>query len=84
MSSPFEKYAVIQPCVVEGSPDAHNVFLKVANQQFCITPYACDCREDAEWMRAMLCYALGTILDEVRMGERKGEQCNGLSIEKRK
>ena len=58
----MEKYVTVQPVVVEGSPDAHNVFLQVTNQRFCVTPYACDTREEAEWVRDQLCVALNKIV----------------------
>jgi hypothetical protein len=58
----MEKYTEIKPCVVEGTPDAHNVFLKVTNQTFCVSAYACDTKEDAEWMRDQLCVALEKIV----------------------
>lgn len=58
----LEKYVEIQPVVVEGFPDAHNVFLKVTNQRFSVTPYACETKEEAEWTRDMLCIALMKIV----------------------
>lgn len=64
----MEKYVTIAPVVVEGSPDAHNVFLQVTNQRFCVTPYACDTKEDAEWTRDMLCVALAKIVADAAVG----------------
>lgn len=58
------KFITIMPCVVEDSPDAHNVFLQVTNQRFCVTPYACDTKEDAEWTRDMLVTALWKIVED--------------------
>lgn len=58
----MEKYTEIKPCVVEGSPDAHNVFLKVTNQSFFVGTYACDTRGEAEWFRDQLCVALAKIV----------------------
>ena len=58
----MEKYVEIRPVVMEGSPDAHNVFLKVTNQSFCVSHYGCETKEDAEWMRDMLCVALAKIV----------------------
>lgn len=60
----LKTYIDIQPCVVEGEPDAHNVFLQVTNQRFCVTPYASETKEMAEWMRDMLCVALEKIVTE--------------------
>ena len=57
----WPEYSSIQPCVVEGSPDAHTVWLKVGVQSFCITPLACDTKEEAEWMRRMLDKAIETM-----------------------
>lgn len=58
----MEKYVEIKPVVMEGYPDAHSVFLKVTNQRFCVTPYGCDTKADAEWTRDMLCVALAKIV----------------------
>ena len=43
----MEKYVEIRPVVIEGQPDAHNVFLKVTNQSFCVTPYGCETKDEA-------------------------------------
>src|SRR4051794_22931682 len=55
------RYVEIAPVVQDGFPDAHHVFLHVTNQRFCVTPYACETKEDAEWTRDMLCVALAKI-----------------------
>jgi hypothetical protein len=60
----MEKYVEIRPVVMKGYPDAHNVFLKVTNQIFCVTPYACETKEEAEWTRDMLCVALAKIVSD--------------------
>lgn len=65
MKEKLEKFVTIQPVVVEGEPDAHNVFLQVTNQRFCVTPYACESKEDAEWTKDMLCTALEKIVRDV-------------------
>ena len=57
----MEGYVKIQPVVMEGFPDAHNVFLQVANQRFQVDAFACETKEDAEWMRDMLCIALAKV-----------------------
>jgi len=62
MKDRLRKFIEIKPCVVEGTPDAHNVILHVTNQSFCVTPYACDTKEDAEWVADMLCVALERIV----------------------
>jgi hypothetical protein len=56
------KYTFIQPCVVEDEWDAHTVWLKVDGQSFCVTPLACDTKEEAEWMQKMLVKALARII----------------------
>ena len=56
------KYTFIQPCVVEGSPDAHTVWLKVGVQSFCVTHLACDTKDEAKWMQKMLVKALARII----------------------
>jgi hypothetical protein len=63
----MEKYVEIQPVVMKGYPDAHNVFLRVTNQRFQVMQYGCETREDAEWMRDMLCIALAKIVADSRV-----------------
>jgi hypothetical protein len=58
----MEKYVEIQPVVMKGYPDAHRVYLKVTSQSFQVTPYGCETKEEAEWMRDMLCIALAKIV----------------------
>lgn len=60
----MEKYTSIAPVVVEDLPDAHNVFLHATNQRFCVTAFACETKEEAEWTREMLCIALAKIVNE--------------------
>lgn len=62
MKEKLEKFVTIQPTVQEGFPDAHNVFLQVTNQRFCVTLYACETKADAEWTKDMLCTALEKIV----------------------
>jgi hypothetical protein len=73
VSREMEKYVEIRPVVMEGSPDAHNVFLKVTNQSFCVTPYGCETKEDAEWSRDMLCVALEKIVADAGAGDNVSE-----------
>jgi hypothetical protein len=63
----MEKYVEIQPVVMEDCPDAHRVYLKVTNQRFQVTPYGCETREEAEWVRDMLCIALAKIVADSRV-----------------
>jgi hypothetical protein len=65
MKEKLEKYVTIAPVVVEGEPDAHNVFIQVTNQRFCLGPYARETRADAEWTKDMLCTALEKIVRDV-------------------
>lgn len=58
----MERYTEIMPCVVEGFPDAHTVWLKVPNQSFCIGAHASETKEEAEWLRDMLCVALAKVV----------------------
>jgi len=58
----MERYVTIQPVVMEGFPDAHNVYLTATNQRFHIGGFGCETKEDAEWMRDMLCIALAKIV----------------------
>lgn len=57
----MERYTEIKPVVVEGFPDAHTVWLKATNQSFCVDHYS-ETKEEAEWMRDMLCVALAKIV----------------------
>lgn len=57
----MEKYVEIAPVVMMDFPDAQHVFLKINNQRFCVTPHGCETKEEAEWMRDMLCIALDEI-----------------------
>lgn len=51
-----------RPCVVEDAPDAHNVFLVIGNQQFCVTPYALDNLDEAQGMAGMLGSAINRLI----------------------
>ena len=64
----ISKYVQIRPVVMEDFPDAHNVFLVVGNQSFCVTPYAMETKTSAEMMAEMLRLALQCIVDEPRGG----------------
>ncbi len=66
----MKKYTLVQPVVMEGFPDAHNVFLQVTNQRFCVSPHGCDTKEDAEWMQDQLCVALAKLVDDELVGYR--------------
>lgn len=59
----MKKYTEIKPVVVEGSPDAHTIWLKCGNQRFCLSQYQ-DTKEEAEWMQDQLCVALDSIVRE--------------------
>lgn len=65
MREKLRKFIEVKPVVVEGEPDAHNVILRVTNQSFNVTPYACDTKEDAEWVADQLCVALERLVREV-------------------
>lgn len=60
----YRQFTDVRHCVMEDQPDAHNVFLIVDNQQFCVTPLALDTKDEAEWMREMLCKALARIVHQ--------------------
>lgn len=60
----MEKYVEVRPVVVEGEPDAHSVNLVVGNQGFMIGPYAAETKEEAMWLRDMLCIALDRIVQD--------------------
>lgn len=60
----MERYVTVSPVVMEGHPDAHHVFLQVTNQRFCVSPHGCETKEEAEWIRDMLCIALAKVADD--------------------
>lgn len=62
----MERFVEVAPVIMPDAPDAHNVFLKVENQRFQITPYGCETKEEAEWMRDMLCIALDQVVQSTR------------------
>lgn len=53
-----EDFVEVKPCAVQGDPDAHTVRFVVGTQQFSLTPFACETREEAEWTKRMFCIAL--------------------------
>lgn len=59
-----DAFTYIQPCCVDGEPDAHTVWIKVGVQSFSIDGYQ-DTKEEAEWMRLMLGKAFLTMLNSV-------------------
>lgn len=60
----FMQYTLCKPCCVDGEPDAHTVWLKVGVQSFCVTSFACETKDEAEWTRDMLAKALATVVAE--------------------
>lgn len=58
------KYTAATQCVMEGEPDAHNVWLKVGVQSFCVTPHAVEDLESAELCRKQLAQAIVGIICE--------------------
>lgn len=68
----MEKYVKIQPVVMEGFPDAHNVFLQITNQRFHIGAFGCETLDEAEWLRDMLCIALAKVV-----ADRTGADVSG-------
>jgi len=63
----MERYVEIKSVVMEGYPDAHNVYLKVTNQRFTVSQYGCETKEEAEWLRDMLCVALAKIVADAAL-----------------
>jgi hypothetical protein len=70
----MEKYIKIQPVVMEGFPDAHNVFLQVTNQRFQIGAFGCETLEEAEWLRDMLCIALAKVVADFRAPQESASE----------
>jgi hypothetical protein len=60
----MQKYTLILPVVMEDFPDAHNVFLQVTNQRFCVTPHGCETKKEAEWIQVALCVALAQVVED--------------------
>lgn len=61
----MERYTEVSPCVVDGYPEAHVLWLKIGNQRFTLDaggqPYY-DTKQEAEWARDMLCIGLDRIV----------------------
>lgn len=66
-----------RPCVVDGSPDAHTVWLRVGVQRFCVTPDACETADDADSMRVMLAKALANL---ARLTNDACPRCGGKMV----
>jgi hypothetical protein len=65
----MERYTEIKPIVVDGSPDAHTLWLKVGNQSFILSAGGQvfhDTKQEAEWARDMLCIALDAMTQDKR------------------
>ena len=56
----FDENTSRKPIIMEGSPDAHTVWLDVGVQHFEIGPVRVT-TEEADWMRSMLAKALATL-----------------------
>jgi hypothetical protein len=63
------QFTEIRPVVMEDTPDAHNVFLVVGGQQFMVSQFGCETKQEAEWMRDQLCQALENIVEQTRSGK---------------
>jgi len=68
----LSQFVEIRPVVMEGEPDAHNVFLVVGPQYFCLTPYGEATHEGAEAIAKMLLHALEKLV-ETAPPERDGD-----------
>ena len=60
-----EDYTEVRPCVVQGWPDAHTVWLRVGVQEFC-TASAMETKAEAEQFRTLLVIALGNMVEAER------------------
>jgi len=52
--------------VRRGGTCCHSVWLQIGNQEFNVTPTACDTASEAEWYRTQLARALKTLLAEAK------------------
>ena len=73
------KYVKIKPCIIgEGDCDANSdgftVWFVVGVQQFCVTPLACETRDEAEWMRDRLIQAIDKLITEQATTPETGAQ----------
>lgn len=57
-----DAYTEKKKCVVWGWPDAHTAWLRVRNQDFCVTATVMETAEEAEEMRAMLAKTLVSLI----------------------
>ena len=58
------RYAAIRPVVMKGWPDAHNAYLVVDQQSFCVSPLGVDTAEEAAWQCWQLSAALCRLVDQ--------------------
>lgn len=58
----LEKWVIIQRV----GTDSYNVFLHVEGQNFRVNPVPAETLEDAQWLRDMLCNALGKIVADAK------------------
>lgn len=61
------QFTDIRSVVMEGAPDAHNVYLVAGEQRFVVCPGRCETKQEAEWMRGQLCRALENIVEQTSM-----------------
>jgi len=66
------EYTRIREVLREDAPDAHNAYLVVGQQSFCITPLSCDTEEHASRLCLELAKALTRI--EVEVIEKQDSQ----------
>ena len=57
-------YTEKRKIAVEDCPGAHDVWLVVGVQSFCVTPAGCETKDEAELMQKMLATAISKIIEE--------------------
>lgn len=67
----LRQFIKIKSCVVEGEPDARNVFLEIGNQSFCVTSYACENEEETKWFADRLFDALTNLIGHAARQQQK-------------
>lgn len=60
----IDRYTEKTPVFVEDEPDAHNVYFRVNQQHFCITPIPAEDADHAEWFRRQLAVALSRLIEQ--------------------
>lgn len=70
-----EQHVTLKPVVIRDMPDAHNIWLTVGVQSFCMTPYGMErTRDHANWFRDRMVDALAKMIATALIADREARQ----------